>query len=147
MINLFRVDIDTNDINHTSYLNERSIETDVGQGEIKYVLQNVISTEKILDEEEKKLTDLETYFDFKDHSEWKQVTPYLITFDVNFKEDVFGLEEFEIVTKLNLALVRVDPGKISYQDKIETKFSKSKYSYIKHLPRVTHCIFNMSSAS
>ena len=35
--------------------------------------------------------------------------------------------------KLNLALIRVDFGNISYKDKIETTFSKSKYSYLKHL--------------
>ena len=57
MIHSFSVNVDTNDINHTSYLNEAGIETDVGQGEIKYVLR----TQKILDEEQKKLTDLETY--------------------------------------------------------------------------------------
>ena len=34
---------------------------------------------------------------------------------------------------LNLALVRVESGKISYKDEIETTFSKSKYSYLKHL--------------
>ena len=38
MINSFSVNVDTNDINHTSYLNEAGIEIDVGQGEIKYVL-------------------------------------------------------------------------------------------------------------
>ena len=38
MINSFRVNVYTNYINHTSYLNERGIEIDVGQGEIKYVL-------------------------------------------------------------------------------------------------------------
>ena len=32
-----------------------------------------------------------------------------------------------------MALARVDSGKISHKDKIETKFSKSKYSYLKHL--------------
>ena len=57
MINSFSVNVDTNDINHTSYLNEAGIEIDVGQGEIKYVLQK----QKILDEEQKKLTDLEIY--------------------------------------------------------------------------------------
>ena len=82
MINSFSVNVDTNDINHTSYLNEAGIEIDVGQGEIK------------LDEEQKKLTDLETYLDSKDHSEWKEVIPYLITFHVNCKVDVLGLEEF-----------------------------------------------------
>ena len=136
MINSFKVNVDTNDINHTSYLNEGGIEIDVGQGEIKYVLQNVRSTKKILDEEQKKLTDLETYLDSKDHSEWKEVTPYMITFHVNYKEDVFSLEEFEIATKLNLELVPVDPGKISYKDELEATFSKSKYSYIKHLSEI-----------
>ena len=41
MINSFRVNVDTNNINHTSHLNEGGIEIDVGQGEIKYILQNV----------------------------------------------------------------------------------------------------------
>ena len=38
-----------------------------------------------------------------------------------------------MATKLNLALFGVDSGNISYKDKIETTFSKSKYSYLKHL--------------
>ena len=54
MINSFRFNVDTNDINHTSYLNEEGIEIDIGQGEIKYFLQNVRSTTKILEEEQKK---------------------------------------------------------------------------------------------
>ena len=54
-------------------------------------------------------------------------------FHVNYKEYVFSLEEFEIATKLNLVLFRVDSGKIPYNDKIETTFSKSKYWYLKHL--------------
>ena len=32
MINLFRVNVDTSDINQTSYLNEGGIKKDVGQG-------------------------------------------------------------------------------------------------------------------
>ena len=64
MINSFRFNVD---INHTSYLNDEGIEIDIGQGEIKYFLQNVRSTTKILEEEQKKLTDLETYLDYKDH--------------------------------------------------------------------------------
>ena len=46
MINSFRVNVDTNDTNHTSHLNEGGIEMDVVQGEIKYVLQNFRSTKK-----------------------------------------------------------------------------------------------------
>ena len=94
MINSFRVNVDTNNINHTSHLNEGGIEIDVGQGEIKYILQNVRNIKKI-DEEQKKLTDLQTYLDSKNHSEWKELSPYMITFHVNYKEDVFGLKEIE----------------------------------------------------
>ena len=77
----------------------------------------MLELQKKIDEEQKKLTDLETQLDSKDHSEWKVVIPYLITFHVNYKEDVFNVEEFEIATKLNLALVYVDPGKILNKDK------------------------------
>ena len=136
MINSFRINVDTKDTNHISCFNEGGIEIDVSQSEIKYVLQNVRSIKKMLDEEQKNLKDLETYLDSKDHSEWKEVISYLITFHVNYKEDVFSLEEFEIVTKLNLELVPLDSGKISYKDELEATFSKSKYSYIKHLSEI-----------
>ena len=46
MIYSFRINVDTNDINHTLQLNERGIEVDVGEGEMKYVLRNVRSTKK-----------------------------------------------------------------------------------------------------
>ena len=46
MINLFRVNVDTKDINHTLCFNEGGIEIDVSQSEVKYVLQNVRSTKK-----------------------------------------------------------------------------------------------------
>ena len=72
MINSFRAHADTSNINHTLYLNEGGVEIDVGKGKIKYVLQNVRGTKKILDKEQRKLTELETYLDFKDHSEWKE---------------------------------------------------------------------------
>ena len=65
--------------------------------------------------------------------EWKEVTPYLVTFHVNFKEDVFGLKEFNIATKYNLALIRHDDSVLKYEDKIENDFSDSKYSFLKHL--------------
>ena len=57
----------------------------------------------------------------------------LITFHVNYKEDVVGLGEFEI-KKINLTLVRVDSSKTLHKGKTELTFSKSKYSYLKHLP-------------
>ena len=53
---------------------------------------------------------------------------------MNYKENVFGVDEFKIVTKHNLALVQEDSSRLGYKDKIETQFSKySKYSYLKHL--------------
>ena len=57
MINLFRVNVDTTDINHTLCFNEGGIEIHVSQSEVKYVLQNVRSTKKkkMLGEEQKKL--------------------------------------------------------------------------------------------
>ena len=44
----------------------------------------------------------------------------------NYKEAVFVFEEFEIATKHNLTMVRVDSDNILYKDKIETTFSMSK---------------------
>ena len=73
----------------------------------------MLEAQKNIRRETKKLTDLETYLDSKDHSKWKEVIPYLITFHVNYKEDVFSAKELEIATKLNLELVSVDSGKIS----------------------------------
>ena len=55
---------------------------------------------------------------------WKETTPYLITFHMNYKEDVFGIDELEIATKHNLALVEEDGSRLGYKDKIETQFSK-----------------------
>ena len=68
----------------------------------------MLEAKKTLDEKQKKLTDLETYLDSKDHLKWKEVIPYLITFHVNYKEDVFGAKKLEIATKLNLKLVCVE---------------------------------------
>ena len=53
----------------------------------------MLETKKV-DQEQKK-TDLQTYLDSKNHSEWKELSPYVITFHVNYKEDVFGLKEIE----------------------------------------------------
>ena len=36
MVNSFRINVDTNDINHILYLNEGGIEIDVGLGETEY---------------------------------------------------------------------------------------------------------------
>ena len=46
---------------------------------------------------------------------------------VNFKEDVFGLKEFDIATKYDLALIKQDDSVLKYKHKIENNFSDSKY--------------------
>ena len=85
-----------------------------------------------LENEGKKLKEKEDFLD----PEWKQSTPYLIAFHVNYKEDVFSVDEFEIVTKHNLDLVQEDGSRLEYKDKIETQFLRySKYSYLRHLKK------------
>ena len=136
MINSFRVYIDSDDINHTTYNNADGLQVDSGEGEIKYVLQNVENSRARLENEGKKLKEIKDFLDSKNRPEWKQTTPYLITFYVNYKQDVFCLDEFEIATKHNLDLVQEDGSRLGYKDKIETQFLKySKYSYLKHLKK------------
>ena len=104
---------------------------DLGEGEIKYVLQNVENSRAGLTNEEKKLKEIEDFLDSKNHPEWKQTTPYLITFHVNYKENVLSVDKFEIATKHNLDLVQKG-SRLEYKDKIETQFSKySNHSYKK----------------
>ena len=47
MINSFRINVDTEDINHTSCFNEGGIKIDLIQSEVKYVLQNVRSKKNV----------------------------------------------------------------------------------------------------
>ena len=68
-------------------------------------------------------------------------TPYLISFHVNFKEDVFGLKEFNIAQKLNLILVNEDKNCLSYKNKIQSKNSDSRYSSLKHLSKCNYLHF------
>ena len=104
------------------YNNADGLQVDLGEGKIKYVLQNVENSSARLESEEKKLKEIKGVLDLKNHPEWKQTTPHLITFHVNYKEDVFGVDEFEIATKHNLALVEEDGSRLGYKDKIETVF-------------------------
>ena len=66
MINSFRVNVDTKDINHILCFNKGGIGINVSQSEVKYVSQNVRSIKKKLDEEQKKLEYLEIYLNSKD---------------------------------------------------------------------------------
>ena len=75
MINSFRVNINTDDINHKTYNNADGLQVDLGDGEIKYVLQNVENSRTRLENEEKKLKEIEDFLDSKNHPEWKQTTP------------------------------------------------------------------------
>ena len=136
MINSFRVNIDSDDINHTTYNNADGLQVDSGEGEIKYVLQNVENSRARLENEEKMLNKIEDFLDSKNYPSWKQTTTYLIIVHVNYKEDVSGVDEFEIATKHNLDLVQEDGSRLRHKDKTETQFSKySKYSYLKHLKK------------
>ena len=45
MINSFRVNVDANDVDHTSYLNEGGIEIDTGQGE-KNTIYRMVEEQK-----------------------------------------------------------------------------------------------------
>ena len=112
MINSFRVNINTDEINHTTYNNADGLQVDLGEGEIKYVLQNVENSRARLENEEKKLREIEDFLDSKNHPEWKQTTPCLITFQVNYKEDIFGVDAFDIATKHNLDLVQEDGSRL-----------------------------------
>ena len=51
MINSFRVNIDTSDINHTTY--NKDLEVDLTQGKIKYVKENYQASVAALQREEK----------------------------------------------------------------------------------------------
>ena len=57
----FRVNVDTDDINHTTYNNADGLQVDLGEGEIKYILQNVKNSRARLENEEKKLKEIEDF--------------------------------------------------------------------------------------
>ena len=75
------------------------------------------------------------------YKKWKEATLYLLTFHVNFKEDVFGIKEFNIAKKYNLALIRQDDSVLKYKGKIENEFSDSKYLFLKHLNKTNRFHF------
>ena len=107
MINSLNVNIDTNDAtNH--YKNYTDVMLDLTQGRIKYVYQNLKKSEDKLEVEKENLKATESILNSTEYKEWKEITPYLLTFHVNFKEDVFGLKQFNIARKYNLAFMRQD---------------------------------------
>ena len=54
MINSFRVNMYTDNINHTTYNNADGLQVALGEGEIKYILQNVENSRVRLEDQEKK---------------------------------------------------------------------------------------------
>ena len=126
------MNIDTDDISHTKYEQPSSKnQIDLTKEGIKYINANVQRSKEILDREIETLKSVESYLDSFDHKEWKEITPYLLTFHMKFKESVFELEEFDISTNCTLALVTKDNSKLSYKDKIKNTFGSSKYSFVK----------------
>ena len=74
-INSFRVNIDTNDVNHTSY-DQTPLENqiDLTTGELKYVNENVQKAKEILDRQIESVKNAERYLDNINHKEWKEIT-------------------------------------------------------------------------
>ena len=103
--------------------------------------KNFKKSEDKLEVEKENLKAIENILDMTEYKEWKEVTPYLLTSQVNSKEDVFGLKIFNIATAYNLALIRQDDSVLKYKDKIENEFSDSKYSFLKHLNKTNRFHF------
>ena len=95
MINSLCANIDTNDLKRNDYGSDSgSIEQiDLTKSEIKYIHQNLENSKTPLSLKKEKLSAIENYLVAKNYKEWKENMPYLISFHVNFKKDVFGLKE------------------------------------------------------
>ena len=141
MINSFQVNIDTSDVNHTTY--NKDCEVDLIQGKIKYTKENYEASVTTLEREEKNLEPL----DSQNHKEWIEKTPDRITLHVNYKEDNFGIETKEIATTYDLNLIKEDYSMLEYKDKLsEVRSSVSKYSYLRHLSKSNRLHFSHEKA-
>ena len=116
MINSFRVNIDTSDINHTTY--NKDTEVNLTQEELKYVKENYEASAEALQREKKNLEGLGSVLDSQNHEEWVDKTQDRITLHVNFKEDNFGKEAKEIATTYNLKLIKEDYSTLKYKDRL-----------------------------
>ena len=106
VINSFKVNIDPQGQSQTIY-NKEMQELDLSQGELKILIENYEKNNTRLKLETANLKEKENENALNKITTVAQeeVTPYLIMLHVYFKENVFGLEEFNISTKYNLALV------------------------------------------
>ena len=147
MINSLNVNIDTNNTtnqykNYTNdYESYTEVKSDLLRGEIKYVCENLKNSDDKLEVEKQNLKDIESALDKAEYKEWKKVIPHLLIFHVNFKGDVFGLKEFNIATKYDLALIKQGDSTLRYKGKVENNFLDSKYSFLKHLNKVNSLYF------
>ena len=79
--------------------NKETQESDLSQGERKFLSENYEKISTRLKLETADLKEKENALDTITTVAWEEVTPYLITLHVNLKENPFGLEEFDISTK------------------------------------------------
>ena len=75
----------------------------------------------------------EEKLDNTSYRQWQEITPYLITFHMKYKENVFGLQTYDLSNKYMLALIRQPNAKILYKDRLENTHGKGKYSFAKAL--------------
>ena len=131
MIHSFRVNIDTSNINHTTY--NKDNEVDLNQDKIKHVKENYEASVATLEREGKNLETLASVLDCQAHKEWVEKTTDRITLHVNYKEDNFGIETKEIDSTYDLNLIKEDYSTLEYKDRLsEGGSSVSKYSYLRH---------------
>ena len=141
MINSFRANIDTCDINHTTY--NKDSEVYLNLEEIKYVKENYEASAEALQREGKNLETLGLVLDSQNHEEWLEKTPDRMTLHVNYKEDNFGIETKEINTTYNLNLIKEGYSTLEYKDRLSKGGSfVSKYSYLKHLSQSNRLHFS-----
>ena len=103
VINSFKVNTDPQGQSQTIYDKEMQ-ELDLSQGELKFLSKNYEKSNTRLKLETTNLKEKENVLDKITTVAWEEVTPYLITLHVNFKENIFRLEEFDILTKIILPL-------------------------------------------
>ena len=129
------MNIDPQGHSQTVY-NKETQELDLSQGELKFLSENYEKINTRLKLETANLKEKENALDKITTVAWEEVTQYLITLRVNFKKNIFRLEEIDISTKYNLALVSKEGSSITYKDKI-----KDKYSYLRHLTKINLLYF------
>ena len=112
VINSFKVNTDLQSQSQTIY-NKETQELGLSQGGLKFLSENYEKINSRLKLEAANLKEKENALDKIATVAWDEVRPYLTTPHENFKENFFGLEEFDIFTKYNLALVNKQGSSIT----------------------------------